>query len=129
MAKFKVGDRVRRGGQSGVVKGVEKEPYIEVKFTNEPVTVFVHEEELVAANVARSRNAVVQKALNASRARNAKYKLSSKEAKAGDLVRVAGALGTYVVTKEDGDWIEITDAEDGTPHGRVEARYATPVEG
>jgi hypothetical protein len=58
---------------------------------------------------------------------NATYKLSSAEAKVGDKVKVAGALGTYVVTKVDDEWIEIKDADDGTPQGRVEARFATPV--
>lgn len=48
--KFKKGDRVRRGKQTGIVRDIEKEPYIEVKFTDEPVTVFVHESELVAAD-------------------------------------------------------------------------------
>ncbi|MBQ1429897.1 MAG: hypothetical protein IIZ06_09560 [Kiritimatiellae bacterium] len=64
---------------------------------------------------------------NARRAANAAYKLSSTEAKVGDRVKVVGALGTYVVTKVDGEWIEIKDADDGTPQGRVEARFATPV--
>jgi hypothetical protein len=49
-AKFKVGDKVRRGKQTGIVRGIEKEPYIEVKFTDEPVTVFVHESEIKAAD-------------------------------------------------------------------------------
>ena len=49
-AQFKVGDKVRRGKQTGIVRGIEKEPYIEVKFTDEPVTVFVHESEIVADN-------------------------------------------------------------------------------
>lgn len=64
---------------------------------------------------------------NANVMANATYKLSSTEAKVGDKVRVAGALGTYVVTKVDGEWIEIKDADDGTPQGRVKARFATPV--
>ena len=64
---------------------------------------------------------------NAKRAANAAYKLSSTEAKVGDRVKVVGVLGTYVVTKVDGEWIEIKDADDGTPQGRVEARFATPV--
>ena len=49
-AKFKKGDRVRRGKQTGIVRDIEKEPYIEVKFTDQPVTVFVHESEIVADN-------------------------------------------------------------------------------
>lgn len=49
-AQFKIGDKVRRGKQTGIVRGIEKEPYIEVKFTDEPVTVFVHESEIKAAN-------------------------------------------------------------------------------
>lgn len=49
-AKFKIGDKVRRGKQTGIVRDIEKEPYIEVKFTDEPVTVFVHESEIVAAD-------------------------------------------------------------------------------
>lgn len=49
-AKFKIGDKVRRGKQIGIVRGIEKEPYIEVKFTDQPVTVFVHESEIVADN-------------------------------------------------------------------------------
>jgi hypothetical protein len=49
-AKFKKGDKVRRGKQTGIVRGIEKEPYIEVKFTDEPVTVFVHESEIKAAD-------------------------------------------------------------------------------
>lgn len=49
-AKFKIGDRVRRGKQNGIVRDIEKEPYIEVKFTDQPVTVFVHESEIVAAD-------------------------------------------------------------------------------
>lgn len=49
-AKFKVGDKVRRGMQTGIVRGIEKAPYIEVKFTDEPVTVFVRESEIVAAD-------------------------------------------------------------------------------
>lgn len=49
-AKFKVGEKVRRGKQIGIVRGIEKEPYIEVKFTDEPVTVFVRESEIVAAD-------------------------------------------------------------------------------
>lgn len=49
-AKFKKGDKVRRGKQTGIVRDIEKEPYIEVKFTDQPVTVFVHESEIVAAD-------------------------------------------------------------------------------
>ena len=49
-AQFKIGDKVRRGKQTGIVRGIEKEPYIEVKFTDQPVTVFVHESEIVAAD-------------------------------------------------------------------------------
>lgn len=49
-AKFKVGEKVRRGMQTGIVRGIEKAPYIEVKFTDEPVTVFVRESEIVAAD-------------------------------------------------------------------------------
>ena len=49
-AKFKVGDKVRRGNQIGIVKDIEKEPYIEVKFNDEPITLFVHERELKISN-------------------------------------------------------------------------------
>ena len=47
---IKKGDKVRRGKQTGIVRDIEKEPYIEVKFTDQPVTVFVHESEIVAAD-------------------------------------------------------------------------------
>ena len=49
-AQFKIGDKVKRGNQIGVVKGIEKEPYIEVKFRDEPITLFVHERELKIFN-------------------------------------------------------------------------------
>lgn len=65
--------------------------------------------------------------LNAKNAANATYKWSSTEAKVGDRVRVVGALGTYIVTKVDGEWIEIKDADDGTLQDRVMARFAIPV--
>lgn len=65
--------------------------------------------------------------LNAECVANATYKWSSTEAKVGDRVRVVGALGTYVVTKVDGEWIEIKDADDGTLQDRVMARFAIPV--
>lgn len=70
MAKFKVGDKVRRGVQVGIVKDVEKDPYLEVKFDKEPVTVFVHESELVRNSAVRSTNAAVQEAINSACARN-----------------------------------------------------------
>jgi hypothetical protein len=70
MEKFKVGDKVRRGVQVGIVKDVEKEPYLEVKFDKEPVTVFVHESELVRNSAVRSSNAAVQEALNSACATN-----------------------------------------------------------
>lgn len=49
-SNFKVGDKVRRGREVGIVKGVVNEPYIEVKFPNEPVTIFVHKKELTVIN-------------------------------------------------------------------------------
>lgn len=60
-ATFKVGDKVRRGKEVGVVKGVVNDPYMEVKFPNEPVTIFVHKKELAvinAENATEARNAV-----------------------------------------------------------------------
>lgn len=77
-----------------------------------------------------STNTVVANAM-AARARNADnphdIDAHGKKLVKGDRVKVVGAIGTYVVTKVDGEWIEIKDADDGTPQGRVEARFATPV--
>ena len=87
-AKFKVGDKVKRGDQIGVVKDIEKEPYIEVKFRDEPITLFVHERELKIFNP-RAGDSIADKEREYTRL----YELAQKNitfyAAKGDSAKVA----------------------------------------
>ena len=102
MAKFKVGDRVRdmEAMRDGVIveTDAEKPGYYAVKYDTRPQPQWnVPESYLTLANSC-SRNAVVQKALNARTARNA-MGIAEAEQRAGQFVaaaksRIAAEAGT-----------------------------------